>query len=124
MQRDQHIIQRAQMLLTLEYSLTQIRDILLQEGYSLDEVEALMNATEEALDYLAPMNCDQNTIGIDIIRSDEDREEHVADIDIFINKKTGKINLVTPQYQETWRVASELKKVLGKQRGKRKVTFY
>ena len=51
---DYNLIQRAQMLLTLEHPLPQVRDILLREGYPQEQVVELMDATEEVLNYLVP----------------------------------------------------------------------
>ena len=68
---DYNLVQRAQMLLTLDHPLTQVREILLREGYQHEQVAELMDATEEVLDYLIPPQYDENKIGIDILHPGE-----------------------------------------------------
>jgi hypothetical protein len=112
----QDLIQRAQILLTLEHPLVQVKDILLQEGYPPDQVQELIEATEAALGYMAPLPFDGNNFGIDIIRAEEPEDIRKPSLDIIVNKKTGKLSLITPQYQETWRVANEVRKAITKYR--------
>ena len=116
MEIDYNLVQRAQMLLTLDHPLTQVRDILLREGYPQEQVTELIDATEEVLNYLLPPEYDENKIGIDILHPSEDRLGRKPGVDILIDKHTGKLSLVTPQYQETWKVANEVRKAIRKQR--------
>lgn len=116
MEIDYNLVQRAQMLLTLDHPLTQVRDILLREGYPDDQVEELIDATEEVLNYLVPPEYDENKIGIDILHPGEKVEGRKPAVDILIDKHSGKLSLVTPQYQETWRVANEVRKAIKQQR--------
>lgn len=60
------LIQRAQMLLTLDHSLSQVKEILLRDGYPEDEVIELIEATEEVLNYFSPPLFDEDKIAIDI----------------------------------------------------------
>lgn len=116
MEIDYNLVQRAQMLLTLDHPLTQVRDILLREGYPQDQVTELIDATEEVLNYLIPPEYDENKIGIDILHPGENTEGRKPGVDILIDKNSGKLSLVTPQYQETWKVANEVRKAIKKQR--------
>ena len=116
MEIDYNLVQRAQMLLTLDHPLTQVRDILLREGYPDDQVDELIDATEEVLNYLVPPEYDENKIGIDILHPGEKVEGRKPGVDILIDKHSGKLSLVTPQYQETWRVANEVRKAIKQQR--------
>ncbi len=116
MEIDYNLVQRAQMLLTLDHPLTQVRDILLREGYPDDQVDELIDATEEVLNYLVPPEYDENKIGIDILHPGEKVEGRKPGVDILIDKNSGKLSLVTPQYQETWRVANEVRKAIKQQR--------
>ena len=116
MEIDYNLVQRAQMLLTLDHPLTQVRNILLQEGYPDDQVNELMDATEEVLNYLVPPEYDENKIGIDILHPGENVKERKPSVDILIDKHTGKLSLLTPEYQETWRVANEVRKAIARQR--------
>lgn len=113
---DYNLIQRAQMLLTLEYPLNSVRDILLREGYPKDQVAELMDATEEVLNYLVPPQYDKHKIGIDILRPGENVQGRKPTVDILIDKRSGKIELMTPDQQETWRVANEVRKAIKHQR--------
>lgn len=113
---DYNLVQRAQMLLTLDHPLTQVKDILLREGYPQDQVVELIEATEEVLNYLVPPEYDENKVGIDILHPGENVQDRKPSVDILIDKHTGKLNLLTPQYQETWRVANEVRKAIKTQR--------
>ncbi|OLN33727.1 hypothetical protein [Desulfosporosinus metallidurans] len=113
---DYNLIQRAQMLLTLEHPLPQVRDILLREGYPQKQVVELMDATEEVLNYLVPPQYDEHKIGIDILHPGEKAEGHKPTVDILIDKRSGKMELMTPHQPETWRVANEVRKAIKRQR--------
>lgn len=113
---DYNLIQRAQMLLTLEHSSTSVRDILLREGYPQDQVVELMEATEEVLNYLVPPQYDEHKIGIDILHPGEKAEGRKPTVDILIDKRSGKVELITPHQTETWRVANEVRKAIKRQR--------
>ncbi|MEA4901194.1 hypothetical protein [Desulfitobacterium sp.] len=113
---DYNLVQRAQMLLTLEHPLTQVKDILLREGYPSDQVQELIEATEEVLNYLVPPEYDENKVGIDILHPGEKVQDRKPSVDILLDKVTGKLSLLTPQYQETWRVANEVRKAIRMQR--------
>lgn len=115
MEIDFNLVQRAQMLLTLDHPLSQVREILLREGYPQDQVTELIDSTEEVLNYLVPPEYDQNKIGIDILHPGENIEGRRPSVDILIDKRTGKLSLVTPQFPETWRVANEVRKAIKKQ---------
>lgn len=121
---DYSLVQRAQMLLTLDHPLTQVKEILLREGYPPEQVYELMDATEEALNYLIPPEYDNNKIGIDIIQPGEKMQGRKPSVDILIDKRTGKLDLVTPHQQETWRVANEVRKAIKKQRQMTKKSFH
>lgn len=116
MEIDYNLVQRAQMLLTLDHPLTQVREILLREGYPNDQVDELMDATEEVLNYLVPPEYDENKIGIDILHPGEKVQGRQPSVDILIDKRSGKLSLMTPQHQETWRVANEVRKAIKQQR--------
>ncbi len=113
---DYNLIQRAQMLLTLEHPLTSVRDILLREGYPQDQVGELMDATAEVLNYLVPPQYDEHKIGIDILHPGEKAQGRKPTVDILIDKRTGKLELMTPHQPETWRVANEVRKAIKRQR--------
>jgi hypothetical protein len=113
---DYNLIQRAQMLLTLDHPLTQVRDILLREGYPQDQVVELMDATEEVLNYLVPPQYDEHKIGIDILHPGEKEPGRKPTVDILIDKRSGKLELITPHQPETWRVANEVRKAIKRQR--------
>ncbi|WP_407308686.1 hypothetical protein [Desulfosporosinus sp. SB140] len=113
---DYNLIQRAQMLLTLDHPLTQVRDILLREGYPQEQVVELMDATEEVLNYLVPPQYDEHKIGIDILHPGEKAEGRKPTVDILIDKRSGKLELITPHLPETWRVANEVRKAIKRQR--------
>jgi hypothetical protein len=51
---DVDLIKRAQMLTFMEYSLSEVEDILLNEGYPDKQIKELVGSTEEALDNLIP----------------------------------------------------------------------
>lgn len=102
------LVRRAQMLLTLDHSLTQVREILLKEGYSGHQVSELIDATEEVLNYFVPPVYDDDNIAIDIRYSNKSHD--IDTPDILVNKVNGKIELLTPHLQETWRVANEIRK--------------
>jgi len=113
---DYNLIQRAQMLLTLEHSSSSVRDILLREGYPEDQVVELMEATEEVLNYLVPPQYDEHKIGIDILHPGEKAQGRKPTVDILIDKRSGKLELITPHQPETWRVANEVRKAIKRQR--------
>ena len=104
------------MLLTLEHPLISVRDILLQEGYPQDQVVELMDATEEVLNYLVPPQYDEHKIGIDILHPGEKVQGRKPTVDILIDKRSGKLELMTPHQPETWRVANEVRKAIKRQR--------
>jgi len=106
---DPELVRRAQMLLTLDHSLTQVKEILLHEGYSTDQVKELIDATEEVLNYFVPPVFDDDKIAIDI-RHGNKGTEFDSSPDILVNRISGKIELLTPHLQETWRVANEIRK--------------
>jgi len=114
---DYNLVQRAQMLLTLDHPLTQVREILLREGYPQEQVGELMDATEEVLNYLVPPQYDENKIGIDILHPGEEKSQtRKPTVDILIDKRTGRLELITPHLSETWRVANEVRKAIKRQR--------
>ena len=113
---DYDLVQRAQMLLTLDHPLTQVREVLLREGYPQEQVSELMDATEEVLNYLVPPQYDEHKIGIDILHPGEKSPERKPTIDILIDKRTGRLELMTPHLPETWRVANEVRKAIKRQR--------
>jgi len=113
---DYNLVQRAQMLLTLDQPLTQVRDVLLREGYPEEQVVELMDATEEVLNYLVPPQYDEHKIGIDILHPGEKSQGRKPTVDILIDKRSGKIELMTPHQPETWRVANEVRKAIKRQR--------
>ncbi|MHB1651176.1 MAG: hypothetical protein ACYCVD_01705 [Desulfitobacteriaceae bacterium] len=121
---DYNLVQRAQMLLTLDHPLSQVKDILLREGYAHEQVSELIDATEEALNYLVPPEYDNNKIGIDIVHAGENAKGRKPSVDILIDKRTGRLDLVTPYQQETWRVANEVRKAIKKQRQTVKKYFH
>ncbi len=116
MEIDYNLIQRAQMLLTLEHPLTSVREILLGEGYPQDQVVELMDATAEVLNYLIPPQYDEHKIGIDILHPGEKSQGRKPSVDILIDKRSGKLELITPHQPETWRVANEVRKAIKRQR--------
>jgi hypothetical protein len=108
---DPEMVRRAQMLLTLDHSLPQVKEILLREGYSDDQVADLIDATEEVLNYFVPPVFDDNKIAIDIRHSNKDLDGDPSP-DLLVDRFSGKIELLTPHLQETWRVANEIRKTL------------
>lgn len=116
MEIDNNLILRAQMLLTLEHPLSQVRDILLREGYPDEQVMELIEATEEVLNYLVPPEYDENKIGIDIVQPGEKVKDRKPTVDILVDKRTGKLDLLTPHQQTTWRVANEVRKAIKNQK--------
>lgn len=114
---DYNLVQRAQMLLTLDHPLPQVREILLREGYPQEQVVELMDATEEVLNYLVPPQYDENKIGIDILQPGEEKTQgRKPTVDILIDKRSGRLELITPHQQETWRVANEVRRAIKRQR--------
>lgn len=113
---DYDLVQRAQMLLTLDQPLAQVREVLLREGYPKDQVSELMDATEEVLNYLVPPQYDEHKIGIDILHPGEKNEGRKPMVDILIDKRSGRLELITPHLPETWRVANEVRKAIKRQR--------
>lgn len=105
------LVQRAQMLLTLDHSLTQVKEILIREGYPNDQVKELIDATEEVLNYFIPPVYDKDKIAIDIRHSNKEVNSNSTP-DILVNRISGKIELLTPHLQETWRVANEIRKTI------------
>jgi hypothetical protein len=116
MEIDSNLVQRAQMLLTLDHPLSQVRDILLREGYPGEQVTELIEATEEVLNYLVPPEYDENKIGIDILQPGEKVKGRKPTVDILVDKRTGKLSLITPCQQTTWRVANEIRKAIKNQK--------
>lgn len=105
------LVRRAQMLLTLDHSLSQVKEILLREGYADDQVRELIDATEEVLNYFVPPVYDDDKIAIDIKHSNKGAELNETP-DILVDRISGKIELLTPHLQETWRVANEIRKTI------------
>ena len=105
------LVRRAQMLLTLDHSLSQVKEILLREGYQDDQVNELIDATEEVLNYFIPPTFTEDKIAIDIRHSNRE-SDHDSTPDILIDRTNGKVELLTPHLQETWRVANEIRKTL------------
>ncbi|NLL53457.1 MAG: hypothetical protein GX248_12245 [Peptococcaceae bacterium] len=108
---DSELVHRAQMLLTLDHSLSQVKEILLREGYPDKQVQELIDATEDVLNYFVPPVYDDNKIAIDIRHANKDPNLE-ASPDILVDRVSGKVELLTPQLQETWRVANEIRKTL------------
>ena len=106
---DSELVRRAQMLLTLDHSLNQVKQILLREGYPDDQVNELIDATEEVLNYFVPPVYDDRKIAIDIRHANKE-EDLEASPDILVDRVSGKVEMLTPQLQETWRVANEIRK--------------
>jgi hypothetical protein len=106
---DPELVRRAQMLLTLDHSLSQVKEILLREGYSDGQVEELIDATEEVLNYFVPPVYNDEKIAIDIRHSNRGIDIDETP-DILVDRISGKIELLTPHLQETWRVANEIRK--------------
>jgi hypothetical protein len=113
---DNNLVQRAQMLLTLDHPLSQVREILLREGYPGEQVMELIEATEEVLNYLVPPEYDENKIGINILEPGEKAKGKKPTVDILVDKLTGKLSLITPCQQATWRVANEIRKTIKNQK--------
>ena len=105
------LVRRAQMLLTLDHSLSQVKEILLREGYRDEQVSELIDATEEVLNYFIPPNFTDDKIAIDIRHSNKGIDLDSTP-DILIDRINGKIEMLTPHLQETWRVANELRKTI------------
>ncbi|MGI5901350.1 MAG: hypothetical protein ACOX7U_02590 [Desulfitobacteriia bacterium] len=108
---DTELVRRAQMLLTLDHSLNQVKEILLREGYPSDQVKELIEATEEVLNYFVPPVYDDKKIAIDIRHGNKEKDPD-ASPDILVDRISGKIELLTPELQETWRVANEIRKTI------------
>lgn len=108
---DSELVRRAQMLLTLDHSLNQVKEILLREGYPDEQVKDLIDATEEVLNYFVPPVYDDNKIAIDIRHTNKETNLDSSP-DILVDRISGKIELLTPQLQETWRVANEIRKTI------------
>jgi hypothetical protein len=108
---DPELVQRAQMLLTLDHSLSQVKEILLREGYAGGQVNELIDATEEVLNYFVPPVYNDEKIAIDIKHSNKDVDLNDTP-DILVDRLSGKIELLTPHLQETWRVANEIRKTI------------
>jgi len=108
---DPELVRRAQMLLTLDHSLSQVREILLREGYQDEQVKDLIDATEEVLNYFIPPVIDDNKIAIDIRHVNKEADSDSSP-DLLIDRVSGKIELLTPHLQETWRIANEIRKTL------------
>lgn len=106
---DAELVRRAQMLLTLDHSLNQVKEILLREGYPDDQVDELIDATEEVLNYFIPPVFDENKIAIDIRHANKPANDGTAP-DILVDRFSGKIELLTPHLQETWRIANEIRR--------------
>lgn len=124
MEIDNNLVQRAQMLLTLDHPLSQVREILLREGYPGEQVMELIEATEEVLNYLVPPEYDENKIGIDILKPGEKAEGRKPTVDILVDKRTGKLSLITPYHQATWRVATEIRKAIKNQKSNLQKYFH
>lgn len=105
------LVRRAQMLLTLDHSLSQVKEILLREGYPGGQVKELIDATDEVLNYFVPPAYDDDKIAIDIRHANKDSTLKDSP-DILVDRASGKIELLTPHLQETWRVANEIRKTL------------
>lgn len=105
------LVRRAQMLLTLDHSLSQVKEILLREGYLDEQVNELIDATEEVLNYFIPPTFTDDKIAIDIRHSNKEINSDSTP-DIIIHRTNGKVEMLTPHLQETWRVASELRKTI------------
>lgn len=103
------LVRRAQLLLTLDHSLSQVKEILLREDYPEDQVAELIDATEEILNYFVPPIYDENKIGIDIRHTNKSTDTDPSP-DLLVDRRSGKIELLTPHLQETWRVANEIRK--------------
>ena len=111
------LVHRAQVLLTMEHPLSQVEDMLIREGYPHEQVAELMRATQEALNYLVPPQAaDGNKVGIDIATPGELSGTAPHQIDLLLDKLTGKVIMLTPERQETWRVATEIRKAIKTQR--------
>ncbi|MDR2736782.1 MAG: hypothetical protein LBB49_04390, partial [Gracilibacteraceae bacterium] len=74
MQSDSEMLRRAQVLLTLDYSLSQVREILLHEGFPDKEVHDLIDTTEKSIKNVTSPKFAEDKIVIDIKRDvyDED----------------------------------------------------
>jgi len=105
------LVRRAQLLLTLDHSLPQVKEILLREDYPDDQVNDLIDATEEVLNYFVPPIYDDNKIAIDIRHSNKGMDMDPCP-DLLVDRLSGKIELLTPHLQETWRVANEIRKTI------------
>lgn len=108
---DPELVRRAQMLLTLDHSLPQVKELLLREGYPKDQIRELIEATEEVLNYFGSPVYDDSKIAIDI-RHGNNQKDSDATPDILVDRFSGKIELLTPHLQETWKVANEIRKTL------------
>jgi len=114
---DLDLVQRAQVLLTMEHPLSQVEDMLIREGYPREQVQELVRATQDALNYLVPPHAaDGNKVGIDIVNPEEITGARPRQIDLLVDKLTGRVTLLTPEKQETWRVANEVRRAIKAQR--------
>ncbi|MDA8442266.1 MAG: hypothetical protein M0Z55_07805 [Peptococcaceae bacterium] len=110
---DLDLVQRAQVLLTMEHPMSQVEDILVREGYPQEQVKELMQATHAALNYLVPPDTDNgNKVGIDIVFPDEITGTDPHQVDLLVDKLTGRVIMLTPEKHETWRVASEVRRAI------------
>lgn len=108
---DLDLVQRAQVLLTMDHPLSQVEELLIQEGYPREQVQELIRATHDALNYLSSPQAD-NKVGIDIVFPEELAGEIPQQIDLLVDKLTGRVTMLTPEKQETWRVAGEVRKAI------------
>ncbi len=110
---DPDLVQRAQVLLTMEHPLSQVEELLIREGYPPEQVRELMQATQAALNYLVPPEAsDGNKVGIDVVMPDELSGTAPHQVDLLVDKRTGRVILLTPDKQETWRVANEVRRAI------------
>lgn len=105
------LVRRAQMLITLEHSLPQVKEILLREGYQDEQIQDLIEATEEVLNYFETPIYNDDKIAIDIRHANK-KYDPGSSPDLLVDRVSGKIELLTPHLQETWRVASEIRKTI------------
>ena len=108
MQNETELLRRAQVLLTLDYSLGQVREILLHEGFPEKDVHDLIDATEKSIKNVAPPKINEDKIVVDIKR--EMFDDDFDSPDLVIDRYSGRVQLLTPHLQETWRVANEIRK--------------
>ncbi|MCL1917147.1 MAG: hypothetical protein FWG14_02340 [Peptococcaceae bacterium] len=108
MQNDTELLRRAQVLLTLDYSLGQVREILLHEGFPEKDVHELIDTTEKSIKNVAPPKINEDKIVVDIKR--EMFDDDFDSPDLVIDRYSGRVQMLTPHLQETWRVANEIRK--------------